>query len=111
VLSQSQIEALAVHLDGACPMPAQESSQARSAQSARSYDSRGSPANPTAALRSWPRWSSTRYSMTWSARSSNDCGIVSPSALAVFKLMTNSNLVGCSTGRSAGFAPLRILST
>src|SRR5215470_20263270 len=25
--------------------------------------------------------------------------------------MTSSNLVGCSTGRSAGFAPLRILST
>ena len=26
-------------------------------------------------------------------------------------LTTNSNLVGCSTGRSPGFAPLRILST
>ena len=34
-----------------------------------------------------------------------------PSALAVFKLITSSNLVGCSTGRSAGFAPLKILST
>ena len=32
-----------------------------------------------------------------------------PSALAVLRLMTSSNLVGCSTGRSAGFAPLRIL--
>jgi hypothetical protein len=29
---------------------------------------------------------------------------------AVFRLITSSNLVGCSTGRSAGFAPLRILS-
>jgi hypothetical protein len=27
------------------------------------------------------------------------------------RLMTRSNLVGCSTGRSAGLAPLRILST
>jgi hypothetical protein len=28
--------------------------------------------------------------------------------LAVLRLITVSNLVGCSTGRSAGFAPLRI---
>jgi len=33
------------------------------------------------------------------------------SALAVLRLIANSNFVGCSTGRSAGFAPLRILST
>jgi len=46
-----------------------------------------------------------------SARSSKDWGIVRPSALAVVRLITNSNLVGCSMGRSAGFAPLRILST
>jgi hypothetical protein len=32
-------------------------------------------------------------------------------ALAVFRLMSSSNWVGCSTGRSARFAPLRILST
>src|SRR5262245_58545505 len=51
------------------------------------------------------------YSMTWSARPSTDCGIVRPRALAVFRLITNSNFVACSTGRSAGFAPLRILST
>jgi hypothetical protein len=49
--------------------------------------------------------------MTWSARSRNDCGIVNPSAFAVFRLTTRSNLVGCSTGISAGLAPLRILST
>jgi hypothetical protein len=36
--------------------------------------------------------------------------MVRPSALAVFVLMTSSNLVGCSMGRSAGFAPLKILS-
>ena len=34
-----------------------------------------------------------------------------PSALAVLRLITRSNLVGCSTGRSAGFEPRRILST
>ena len=31
--------------------------------------------------------------------------------LAALMLMTSSNFVGCSTGRSPGFAPLRILST
>ena len=50
------------------------------------------------------------YWMTASARCSNVCGIVRPSAFAVFKLTTNSNLFGCSTGRSLGLAPLRIRS-
>ena len=43
-----------------------------------------------------------RHSMTSSARPSNVYGIVRPSALAVLRLMISSNLVGCSTGRSAG---------
>src|SRR5262244_1079740 len=51
------------------------------------------------------------YCMTSSARLSRDGGIVRPSALAVLALITSSNFVGCSTGRSAGFAPFRILST
>ena len=51
------------------------------------------------------------HRITSSARDSSDCGIVSPSALAVLRLMTSSNFVGCSMGRSAGFAPFRILST
>src|SRR6266516_3918413 len=51
------------------------------------------------------------HSITSSARSRNDSGIVRPSALAVVRLMTRSNLVGCSTGISPGFAPRRILST
>jgi hypothetical protein len=38
-------------------------------------------------------------------------GIVRPRALAVLRLMTSSNVVSCSTGSSAGFAPLKILST
>src|SRR6516162_9829095 len=49
--------------------------------------------------------------MTSSARARIDGGIVRPSAFAVLRLTTSSNVVGCSTGRSAGFAPLRILST
>src|SRR5665213_109088 len=49
------------------------------------------------------------HSMTSSACASSTCGTVRPSALAVFRLMTNSNLVGCWTGRSAGLAPFRTL--
>ena len=37
--------------------------------------------------------------------------MVRPSAWAVLRLMTSSNVVGCSTGRSAGLVPFRILST
>src|SRR5262249_23857386 len=51
------------------------------------------------------------HSITSSATKRKSRLIVSPSSLAVFRLMTNSNLVGCSTGKSAGLAPLRILST
>src|SRR5262249_5368430 len=51
------------------------------------------------------------HSITSSARSRNDSGIVIPSALAVLRLMTSSNLVGCSTGMSPGFVPRKILST
>ena len=49
-----------------------------------------------------------RYSITSSAISKKSRVIVRPSVLAVFKLMTNSNLVGCCTGNSAGSAPFRI---
>src|SRR5207245_2754704 len=51
------------------------------------------------------------HSITSSARASNEGGTVRPSAFAVLKLITSSNLVGCSTARSPGLAPLRILST
>jgi len=33
--------------------------------------------------------------------------MVTPSAFAVLRLMTSSNLVGCSTGKSPGLAPLQ----
>src|SRR6202030_1074591 len=51
------------------------------------------------------------HSMTSSAWARMEGGTVRPSALAVLRLITSSNLVGCSTGRSAGLAPLRTLST
>ena len=44
-------------------------------------------------------------------RPSSDGGTVRPRAFAVLRLITNSNFVGCSKGRSAGLAPLNILST
>src|SRR5262249_4799785 len=49
------------------------------------------------------------HSITSSAATSSVCGTVNPSDLAVLTLMASSNLVGCSTGRSLGCAPLRIL--
>src|SRR6266540_2464664 len=48
------------------------------------------------------------YSITSSARPSNASGTVKPSAFAVLRLMTNSNFVGCCTGSSDGFSPLRM---
>src|SRR5439155_355552 len=51
------------------------------------------------------------HSITLSARASNSGGISTPSALAALRLMARSNLVGCSTGSSLGFAPLSILCT
>src|SRR5436305_2901495 len=57
----------------------------------------------------WPGWNA--YSITSSARARMVWGTTKPRSFAVLRLMTNSNLVGCSTGRSAGFAPFRILST
>jgi len=47
------------------------------------------------------------YSITSSARASSAGGTSSPNVLAVCRLMTSSNLVGSTTGRSAGFSPLR----
>src|SRR5262249_34232670 len=50
------------------------------------------------------------YCITSSARPRSDGGIVRPSALAVLRLMTNSNFVGACNGRLAGFSPLRMRS-
>src|SRR5262249_8956221 len=51
------------------------------------------------------------HSITSSARASSVEGISRPRAFAVVRFMMKSNLVGCSTGRSPGFAPRKILST
>src|SRR5262249_40029296 len=48
------------------------------------------------------------HSITSSARASKVGGTSRLSALAVLRLNTNSNLVGWTTGRSAGLAPLII---
>src|SRR6516165_5071724 len=57
------------------------------------------------------RWRRASYSITSSASASSVGGTPRPKALAVLRLITNSNLVACWTGKSEGFAPLRILST
>ena len=51
------------------------------------------------------------HSITSSASESMLSGILTPRAFAVLRLMTNSNLVGCSTGKSPGFSPLRMRPT
>jgi hypothetical protein len=51
------------------------------------------------------------YSITSSARATNPGEMVRPSALAVLRLITNSNFVGSSTGRSPGFSPLSMRAT
>src|SRR5262249_41480539 len=51
------------------------------------------------------------HSITSSARASSFSGTVRPSILAVWALMTSPNLADCTTGRSAGLAPLRMRPT
>src|SRR3954452_25138548 len=48
------------------------------------------------------------HSITSSARASRLGGTVRPSILAVGRLMTNSILLACTTGRSSGLSPLRM---
>src|SRR5262249_2543447 len=51
------------------------------------------------------------HSITSSATASRLGGTVMPSALAIFMLITSSNLVGCITGKSEGLSPLRMRPT
>jgi hypothetical protein len=51
------------------------------------------------------------HSITSSARASSVGGTSIPSAFAVLRLIANSNLVGCCTGKSPGFSPLSIRPT
>jgi hypothetical protein len=50
------------------------------------------------------------HSITSSARESIMDDISNPSAFAVLRLIRNSNFVGCSTGKSAGFYRLWLVS-
>src|SRR5262249_40760842 len=51
------------------------------------------------------------HSITSSARADKLGGTSIPICLAVFRFITNSNLLDCMTGKSAGFSPLRIRAT
>src|SRR5215475_3649565 len=51
------------------------------------------------------------HSITSSAMASTPGGIMRPSVLAVLRLTMSSNFVGCRTGSSAGFSPLRMRPT
>src|SRR5262249_22464399 len=51
------------------------------------------------------------HSITSSAATGSVCGTVRPSIRAVERLMTSSHFDDCTTGRSAGFAPLRTWPT
>jgi len=53
----------------------------------------------------------TTHSIRSVAATRSLVGTVRPSAFAVFRFTTKSNLAGCSTGMSAGRSPLSILST
>jgi hypothetical protein len=67
---------------------------------------------PDSAITGLMRCSRRRgYSITSSARTRMVGGTASPRDFAVLALNASSNFVGCSTGRSAGLAPLRILTT
>src|SRR5450759_386749 len=48
------------------------------------------------------------YSITSSAMASTDPGTARPRVFAVLRFITSSSLVGRTTGRSAGFSPLRM---
>ena len=51
------------------------------------------------------------YSITSSALASSSGGMVNPRVLAVLRLTSMLNLVGCWTGRSPGLSPLKMRST
>jgi hypothetical protein len=58
-----------------------------------------------------PKGDIAGHSISSSARITTDCGSVRPNAFAALMPITISNLVGCSTGRSPGFEPLKIILT
>ena len=93
-----------------CPIPDQASSQVRSAQNAVA-GGHGARSESDCCPEELAGLVEHSYWITWSARSSTECGIVRPRALAVLRLITSSNFVACSMGRSEGLDPFKILST
>src|SRR5439155_23315373 len=59
----------------------------------------------------YPRAPAPAYWRTSSASTRRCGGIVIHRAFAVLRLMTNSNFIGCSIGKSDGLYTYRILST
>ena len=73
---------------------------------------RNSHCGPTAVIDAvHSQTATTGYWITSSARMRSDDGSLRPRALAARRLTISRYSRGCSTGRSAAFAPLRILST
>jgi hypothetical protein len=84
------------------------------ATGARTYRSaRRSGARPGPGLIAFRRRHGARpvHSITAVAMPRSGCGTSIPSAVAVLTLKTRSNVVGCCTGRSGGFAPSRMRPT
>lgn len=71
----------------------------------------------TVVFQLWSVQSWCRHSLPWhhritlSALANTLGGIVRLICFAAFRLTMNSNFVGCSTGRSSGLVPFKILST
>lgn len=86
-------------------LPAEASSSSLNGRSFVRFPRAGVAPKPTFRLQAPPA-----YSITSSAVMRSVFGTLRPRALAVFRFMANSNLVGCWAGRSAGFSPFRIRS-
>ena len=75
----------------------------QAASCARTASGIATAAQPTPAMKS-----RRPHSITSSARASSVGGTSRPSVLAAGRLITNSNLVACMTGKSDGLAPWRM---
>src|SRR6266542_540076 len=69
------------------------------------------PREPRPVAANWQLTTNDFHLITLSALARTFGGIVRPICLAALRLMISSNFFGCSTGRSAGLAPFKILST
>ena len=58
-----------------------------------------------------PRHSRQCHRKISSARDASDCGMTSPCTFALARFRARANLIGCSTGMSAGLLPRKIRST